>query len=153
MFANHLFKAAVAGVFAICAVSCSGNGNNSDSSGSDRNPDAAQSAIETKSVNSVDSFTNSVVKKPTVIDFYADWCGPCRQIAPLFEELESEYDEKVEFKRVNVDVDEQLAAQYDVVSIPTFVFLDADGNLINKVVGADAESLKANVKKLYDSNL
>lgn len=101
----------------------------------------------------MDSITNSVVKKPTVIDFYADWCGPCRQIAPLFEELESEYDEKVEFKRVNVDVDEQLAAQYDVVSIPTFVFLDADGNLINKVVGADAESLKANVKKLYDSNL
>jgi len=94
--------------------------------------------------------TNNAVNKPTVIDFYADWCGPCRQISPLFEELESEYGDSVQFRRVNVDANEQLAAQYGITSIPTFIFLDAEGRVVSSVTGADSAALQAEVRKLAE---
>jgi thioredoxin 1 len=72
---------------------------------------------------------------PTVADFYADWCGPCRIVGPTIEALSREYDGKVKFVKVNVDDNQQLAMKYDIESIPT-VMIFKNGEVIERVVGA-----------------
>ncbi len=66
--------------------------------------------------------------KPAVIDFYAAWCGPCRMFSPVFEEVSDEYSGRVSFYKVNVEDEEELAALFNVRSIPTIVFIPMDGN-------------------------
>lgn len=68
-----------------------------------------------------------------VVDFYADWCGPCKRMAPIFEELDGEID-NVNFFKVNVDENSDLAAQYEVRSIPTLVILK-DGEQVGELHG------------------
>ena len=69
-----------------------------------------------------------------VVDFYADWCGPCRMLAPLMEELASEYENKAKFAKLNVDNVEEVPAQFRIMSIPCVVFLK-DGKEVNRIVG------------------
>ena len=85
---------------------------------------------------------------PTVIDFYATWCGPCKAISPFFEKLKGEYSDKVNFVSIDVDQDTETAMKYSVSAMPTFVFLDADGNEIKRIVGADPEGLSSAVEDL-----
>lgn len=70
-----------------------------------------------------------------LIDFYADWCGPCKIMAPIFEELEKEYQGKVTFRRVDVEAEGDLAAKYGIMSIPTFVLIK-DNKEIDRQIGA-----------------
>jgi thioredoxin 1 len=70
-----------------------------------------------------------------LLDFYADWCGPCKVMAPIFEELEKNYKNNVEFKRVDVEAEGQLASQYGIMSIPTFVLVK-EGKEIDRKIGA-----------------
>lgn len=60
---------------------------------------------------------------PVVLDVYATWCGPCQQMAPIFDELEKEMGNKVKFAKLNVDEARELSIQYGVTSVPTFVFI------------------------------
>ena len=69
----------------------------------------------------------------TLIDFYADWCGPCKIMAPIFAEIEGNYKGKIEFKKVDVEQDSALAAKFGVMSIPTFVILDGDKEVSRKL--------------------
>lgn len=71
----------------------------------------------------------------TLIDFYADWCGPCKIMAPVFLELEKEYQGVVEFKKVDVETNGEMAQQFHVMSIPTFVILK-DGKEVSRKMGA-----------------
>lgn len=71
---------------------------------------------------------------PVVIDVYADWCGPCQQMMPIFVELEKEHGTKYKFVKLNVDEARDLAVQFGVTSIPTFVFIK-DGELKGKETG------------------
>ena len=71
---------------------------------------------------------------PVVVDFWATWCGPCRMIAPVIEELAEEYDGKVKVGKVNVDDEPELASQFKIVSIPTIVVVK-DGKISAKAVG------------------
>ena len=73
--------------------------------------------------------------KAALVDFYADWCGPCKMMAPVVEELSEEYKEKAVFGKVNVDENPSLAQKYGVMSIPTFVVLK-DGQVAGKAMGA-----------------
>lgn len=139
-------KIVAAVIFAIALSACNGDRGKSGSEAS-ANHDAHASQVRQD-----DSVAGSPVSTPVAIDFYADWCGPCRQISPLFDQLADKYGDRIEFKRVNIDEDGQLAAQYGITSIPTFIFLDAEGNVVNKIVGADHESLTSAVKKLYEAN-
>ena len=73
--------------------------------------------------------------KLVMVDFWAEWCGPCRMVGPLVEELSKEYDGKAVVGKVNVDLQGSIAAQFGVRNIPTIVFLK-NGELVDKVVGA-----------------
>lgn len=66
--------------------------------------------------------------KPAIIDLYADWCGPCRQVAPIMKELAKEYAGKIVIYKVNVDKQKELAALFNASSIPLFVFIPMNGD-------------------------
>lgn len=74
-------------------------------------------------------------KNPLVIDFWATWCGPCRMIAPILDELEQEMADQIEVVKVNVDDADEIAAQFRIMSIPTLLFFK-DGKVVDKTVGA-----------------
>jgi thioredoxin 1 len=83
--------------------------------------------------------------KLSVIDFWAEWCGPCRAIGPVIEELAKEYDGKVKVGKVNVDHNPQISMDYGITSIPAILFVK-NGEVVDKLVGAQP---KANfVKKI-----
>jgi len=77
--------------------------------------------------------------KPLVIDFWAEWCGPCRMISPIVDELYKEYDGKVNIGKVNVDENDEIPAKYGIRNIPTLLFFK-DGELVDKHVGAATKS-------------
>ena len=84
-----------------------------------------------------DNFDAEVMNSdvPVLIDFYADWCGPCQMMGPVVKELASEYDGRVKVGKVNVDQQPELAQKYGVMSIPYFAFIK-EGNLYDDVLGA-----------------
>jgi thioredoxin 1 len=67
-------------------------------------------------------------KKPCLVDFYADWCGPCKVTSPILEELSKEYAGKIDIYKVNIDKERELASLFNVQSIPTFLFCPMEGN-------------------------
>ena len=86
--------------------------------------------------------------KPLVIDFWAEWCGPCRAIAPLVDKFAEEYADKVNIGKCDVDDNDDIVALYRVRNIPTVIFLKG-GELVDKHVGAISENdLKAKIEAL-----
>ncbi len=65
---------------------------------------------------------------PAIIDFYADWCGPCKMVAPALEELSNEYDGKLLIYKIDTEVERDLSGAFGIQSIPTFLFIPADGD-------------------------
>ena len=84
-----------------------------------------------------------------LIDFYAEWCGPCKIMEPIFEELAKDYQGKVEFKRIDVEAEQEFAGKFGVQSIPTFVLLN-DGKEVDRKIGAMPKEV---VKKWLDSHV
>lgn len=84
-----------------------------------------------------DNFEAEVLKsdEPVLVDFWAAWCGPCRMIAPIVEELAEEYDGKVKVGKVDVDDNQQTAVKYGVRSIPT-VLIFKNGEVADTIIGA-----------------
>lgn len=64
---------------------------------------------------------------PAIIDFYADWCGPCKMVAPVLEELSKEYEGRLLIYKVNTDIEQELASVFGIQSIPTILFIDSEG--------------------------
>lgn len=77
--------------------------------------------------------------KLTVIDFWAEWCGPCRAIGPVIDELSKEYDGRVNIGKVNVDHNPQVSMNYGITSIPAILFVKG-GQVVDKLVGAQPKS-------------
>ena len=73
--------------------------------------------------------------KPVVVDFWATWCGPCKKVAPLIEELAAEYEGKAIIGKVNVEDEDELVGQFGIRNIPTILYFK-DGAVVDKVVGA-----------------
>ena len=88
-------------------------------------------------------------EKLTVVDFFADWCGPCKMMAPIVEELAESLKDQVKIGKLNVDNSPATAAKYKVMSIPTIVFIK-NGNVVETIVGVVSkaqleEKIKANM--------
>lgn len=98
-----------------------------------------------------DNFEGEVLKYEGVamVDFWAPWCGPCRAVGPIIDELADDYENKVKIGKVNVDEQSEIAAKYRVMSIPT-IMVFKNGEMIEKIVGARP---KEELSKLLDKNL
>jgi thioredoxin len=83
-----------------------------------------------------------------MLDFTATWCGPCKRIAPRVDELEQEYRGRVEFKRIDIDEQEDLANKFQVKAVPTFVFIDGRGTVVHRVQGANPQGVEEGLQKL-----
>ncbi len=83
------------------------------------------------------TFEQEVVQSdvPVIVDFWAEWCGPCRMIAPILDELAAEYSDKLKVVKVDVDSNSKTASQFSVMSIPTLLFFK-NGKVQDQVVGA-----------------
>jgi len=89
----------------------------------------------------VNEFDDVIKNGTTLVDFFADWCGPCKMLGPVLEELDSEYPD-IRFVKVNIDENMELAERYQIMSIPT-VYIFKDGEVFNKMNGyRDVESVK-----------
>lgn len=95
------------------------------------------------------NFEEEVLKaaQPVLVDFWAPWCGPCRSMAPIIEELAGEFAGRAKVAKVNVDENRELAARYGVMSIPTLVFFK-DGKVVEQIVGFTPKGVL--VKKLEE---
>lgn len=83
---------------------------------------------------------------PVLVDFYADWCGPCKMMAPVVEELASEYEGKAKIFKLNVDESPVTAAQYKVMSIPTFILFQNGAAVKTQVGGVPKSTLEEMLK-------
>jgi thioredoxin 1 len=89
----------------------------------------------------------------TVVDFWAPWCGPCRMVGPVIEELSEEYDGEVRFAKVNVDDNQQIAGTFGIRSIPTIGFFK-DGEAVGAVVGAyPKDALEQVIQQVRDGEV
>ena len=96
------------------------------------------------------SFEDEVLKatEPVLLDLWAPWCGPCRMVGPVIDKLSEQYPGKFKFCKMNVDNNQQTAARFNVMSIPTLIFFK-NGKAVDTVIGAQSESaLKAKIDSL-----
>jgi len=96
-------------------------------------------------------FEASVVQsdKPAIVDFWAEWCQPCKMLAPTVEEIANEYDDKILVTKLNVDDNPQTATKFGIRGIPTLLFFKG-GQVVQQIVGVKT---KAEIKKIIDEHL
>jgi thioredoxin 1 len=133
----------VMGLLFALVIGCNGQSDKSSSS-KDKAPASAKSVVASGSLPlhiTREDFVKLVMdyktnpetwiyagKKPCLVDFYADWCAPCRITSPILEELSKEYAGKIDIYKVNIDKERELASLFNVQSIPTFLFCPMEGN-------------------------
>lgn len=105
--------------------------NANEPSGDNTSPNGVITLDKAAFINQVFDYENNSDwsykgTKPAIVDFYADWCGPCRKLSPLLEELQGEYDEKIQVYKIDTEKSKELAAAFGISSLPTIVFIPMD---------------------------
>lgn len=120
---------------------CTGNKTSNQNESSDKKEEVNNSLNnkdkKTMALEITDATFEDLLKsdKPVVIDFWAEWCGPCRMVGPIVDELAAEYEGKVTIGKVDVDNNDEIAAKYGIRNIPTILFIK-NGEVVDKQVGA-----------------
>ena len=99
-----------------------------------------------------DKFETEVIKNniPVIVDFFAEWCGPCKMFAPILDQLSEEYEGKIKIIKIDIDTEPELAAEYNIMSIPTIVFFN-NGKVANRHVGLmPKDMLIEKVKEVFN---
>jgi len=121
-------------IFCMSCLSCSGQQKNTDKEATKK-----ETNMKTIKLNKADFLTKIanyetnpnewkyLGDKPAIIDFYADWCGPCRMVAPILEELAAEYGDKIYIYKVDTDAEQELAGVFGIRSIPSILFIPMNG--------------------------
>lgn len=86
-------------------------------------------------------------ERPAIIDFYADWCGPCKFVAPILEELSAEYADKVDIYKVDTDAEQELSAVFGIQSIPSLLFIPMQGKPMMQAGALPKNALKEVIEK------
>ncbi len=104
-----------------------------------------------KEINSQNEWNTEVLNsdKPVFVDFWAEWCGPCRAVSPTVEEVSKDYNGKVDFVKVNVDENNELVSKYNIFSIPTLAIFQ-NGKVIAQTAGAAS---KDKIKAYIDQHI
>lgn len=97
-----------------------------------------------------DNFDTEVLGSdiPVLVDFYADWCGPCKMMGPVIDQIAAEYDGKIKVGKLNVDNDPEIAQRYRVMSIPTFLFVKNGEAFATSIGAADKASLVSKINEM-----
>ena len=97
--------------------------------------------MNVKEVNAT-NFYSSIANGAVLVDFFADWCGPCKMMSPILDELSEELDDQISIIKINIDNAQEIAMQFQVTSIPTIVFFK-EGKEVDRLVGLkDKDTLK-----------
>ena len=91
--------------------------------------------------------------KPAIIDFYADWCGPCKTVAPILEQLSNEYEGKVDIYKVDTEAERELSAMFQIRSIPSMLFIPKDGQPQMAVGALPKSSIESAMKDVFKIEL
>lgn len=89
---------------------------------------------------------------PCIIDFYADWCGPCKMVAPILEELAIEYQDKINIYKIDTEAEQELAGAFGIRSIPSMLFIPVDGQPQMSVGALPKETLKKAIGEVLLNN-
>lgn len=125
----------------LLALAMTGCNSKSDKSGAD--------GTTTEQQETAPSREAATLKAPvTILDFSATWCPPCQRIAPAVHQLAEQSKDKVEFKFIDIDQNREMAENYGIQAVPTFVVLNAEGQEVHRIEGADFESLASIVNSV-----
>ena len=104
-----------------------------------------------KALEITDSTFDELIQgdKPVLVDFWAEWCGPCRAIGPVIEDLSTQYEGKVNVGKVNLDYNPEISVKYGITSVPAILFIK-NGEVVDKLIGAQP---KANFVKKIEAHI
>jgi thioredoxin len=136
---NRLILSFTLIIFAFAIISC-----NSKSEKNGDNNTVAQTAVDSTKTDT----TTANASGPVVMDFYATWCGPCKMLAPILEKMEKKYAGKINFQRIDIDQNQELASQYQVEAVPTLIFKSRSGQVTTSVGLLTEQELDSKLQQL-----
>lgn len=131
----------------VALVACNNKSENQNVEGNEPQTEVAVEAEE-ESQDGWMKQTTLMANKPMVVDFYATWCGPCKQLVPVLEELEKKYKDQVIFQRIDVDQRPELAQEFNIQAIPMLMFVTPKGDYQTIVGYQEAPVIDAKIAEL-----